>query len=485
MTHVGPSPFLSSGDVLAERYRLDQHINDDSAGRQVWRGVDVILRRPVAIVLRHPGGPAAAEMLQAAVTASRVNHPNLIGVYDAIDQETHAFVVREWIDGAAMRDLVLDEPFDPERATYVLHCLAEAIAALHASGMAHGNVHPGTVLIGDDGRVVLADARVDATTSFERDVTSVGACGYFMLTGHWPREVREAGRTALPDARRDDDGALVAPRKIRAGIPSYLDDLVMDLLNAELAAPSAAVLAAELSRLDTRDQLLFDGAGTLRFVDEPAPRSSTPKLVAIGGTALALVIAGMVLGIKALNANADPNRGNGGTQTVGPPSPSVGNPQPIPLLADQVRIIDPDGNRSEVKDARLVVDGDSDTAWFTDRYTRPNFGGSKQGMGVLIKLSEQRRVRSVKVELSAPGASAVLRSGSSDPQPSNTKEGDQAIHKDFTDVGTPLSNFSGTTMVFPCDLTTQYLLVWFTELPQDGSTGKYRIGVQEITVEAQ
>ncbi|WP_162908100.1 protein kinase family protein, partial [Allorhizocola rhizosphaerae] len=217
MTHVGPSPFLSSGDVLADRYRLDRHINDDSAGRQVWRGVDVVLQRPVAIVLRHPGGVPAEEMLQAAVTASRVSHPNLIGVYDAIDQDTHAFVVREWIDGGAMRDLVAEEgPLDPERSTYILHAVASAVAALHESGMAHGNIHPGTVLIAGDGRVVVADARVDPTTSLERDIRSVGACGYFMLTGHWPREVREAGRTALPDARRDDSGALVAPRKVRA-----------------------------------------------------------------------------------------------------------------------------------------------------------------------------------------------------------------------------------------------------------------------------
>src|SRR4051794_17852832 len=72
---------LSVGDTLAERYRLEQHINNDSAGRQVWRGVDVVLRRPVALVLRRPGGETAQEMLAAAVTASRVVHPNLIGVY--------------------------------------------------------------------------------------------------------------------------------------------------------------------------------------------------------------------------------------------------------------------------------------------------------------------------------------------------------------------------------------------------------------------
>src|SRR3982751_383933 len=59
------------GEILAERYQLEEHVNNDSAGRQVWRGIDVILRRPVAVVLRYPGGDSATEMLQAAVDASR------------------------------------------------------------------------------------------------------------------------------------------------------------------------------------------------------------------------------------------------------------------------------------------------------------------------------------------------------------------------------------------------------------------------------
>src|ERR1700755_1894307 len=94
------------GEVLADRYELAEHINDDAAGRQVWQGIDVVLRRPVAVVLRYPGGDSAQEMLQAAVTASRVIHPNLVGVYDAIDEGTRSYVVREWVEGEALRDVV-------------------------------------------------------------------------------------------------------------------------------------------------------------------------------------------------------------------------------------------------------------------------------------------------------------------------------------------------------------------------------------------
>src|SRR4029453_4313206 len=164
------------GEILAERYQLEEHVNNDSAGRQVWRGVDgilrrpvgvvlrppggghrrkgragrqgwrgvdVILRRPVAVVLRHPGGDSATEMLQAAVAASRVIHPNLVGVYDAIDEGARAYVVREWVEGQALRELVTTEgPLDPARATAIAHSIADALAAVHATRVIHGNGHP-------------------------------------------------------------------------------------------------------------------------------------------------------------------------------------------------------------------------------------------------------------------------------------------------------------------------------------------------------
>src|SRR5690349_15681230 len=181
-------------------------------------------------------------MLQAAVDASRVIHPNLVGVYDAIDEGQRAYVVREWVDGEALRELIAREgPLDPARATAIAHSIVDELAAVHATGMVHGNVHPGTTLIGDDGRVVLADARADSSDSTESDVRAVGAILYFALTGHWPQA--EVGRTsALPDAMRDSNGALSTPRQIRAGVPAYLDDLTMDLLDKRVQTPEADAL---------------------------------------------------------------------------------------------------------------------------------------------------------------------------------------------------------------------------------------------------
>ncbi|BCJ59437.1 protein kinase family protein [Micromonospora endophytica] len=490
-----------AGEILAERYELVEHINNDSAGRLVWRGVDVVLRRPVAVVMRYPGGDSATEMLQAAVAASRVVHPNLVGVYDAIDEAERAYVVREWVDGRSLRELVADGPLDAGRATAVGNAVASALAAVHATGMVHGNVHPGTVMISDDGRVVLADARTDGADSQENDVRAVGGILYHALTGHWPHAEAPLhgataghGRAAIPDAVRDANGAAAAPRQVRAGVPAYLDDLTMDLLDDSVAPPSSDVLAAELARLDVpADDDYLDSNGPLRFAAEPGEEPS--PLAAAGGRKVAFGIAGLlavaliglIIGISTLGGESDDPK----TDPVAAPSqsPSASSAPAAPAVRDlkisAARIIDPDSrNRSEVRDAEKVFDGNRDEGWSTETYPTSNFGDFKRGMGVWIDLGEERTIKSVQVNLSAPGASAELLTGTVTGQ--SNESGDKRVLDEFKKnrIGQPFEEHDGTTMTFngfDADQKYRYLLFWITELPSNGNG--YKVGVQEMTVQ--
>ncbi|HEX6872607.1 MAG TPA: protein kinase family protein [Micromonosporaceae bacterium] len=479
----------AAGDVLAGRYQLDEHIDTDSAGRQIWRGIDMVLRRPVALVLREPGGEAAAGMLTTAVATSRLVHPHMVSVYDAIDEGHRAYLVREWVPGAALRDLLRQAPLDAERSTLVTHAIAEAVAALHAAGITHGNIHPGTILVADDGRVVLADTHADNPVAPSADVRAIGAVLYACLTSHWP--YAEAGHATLPDAVRDHNGRLATPRQVRGGIPNHLDEITAELLDHRVEPPPAAAIAAEFARLANEglETAYDDDNGPIAFSHNT--EAATPRRRAIGKLALGvavlttIAIVGGFIGARLLSspspAQSTPETNAGSSS---PASPGPG--KPIQLRADQVRVVDPPrGDRAELRDAELAVDGDPNTGWSTDDYNAPYFGGSKAGaglkpgMGILIDLGQLTNVGAVKVELSQKNASVGLRTGTSAPESSS--EGDKTISTTFRPIGAPLEDHSGTVMVFPVQQEVRYLLVWITKLPANND-GKYVLAVNEISV---
>ncbi|WP_018349002.1 protein kinase family protein [Longispora albida] len=471
------------GEVLADRYKLEEHINDDPAGRQIWRGTDIVLRRAVAMVLRHPGGDAALEMLSAAVTASRVVHPNLAGVYDAVDEGDRAYVVREWVDGQSLRQLLADTPLEPRRAAMVTHAIADACAAIHETGVAHGNLHPGTVLIGDEGRVVLADARVTDATSQEQDVRALGAILYSALTGHWPHEFE--GAKLLPDALRVDGGKVASPRQIRAGVPADLDELCMRLLDdaADEKLPAAADVAAELSRFGPAplDSLLGPD-NPVRFprVSPAAVRSR--RIKARWGLALAgLLVLGLTASLVAIawpSAKEEPVQPQ--AQATTPKTAPSTAPTVLKLTANQVRIVDPpNGARDELEGSEKTVDGKLETGWKSSWYSPPaEFGNIKKGMGLLINLGKPTNVSSVEVQFDAPGATVSLRGGTEDP--GSTTEGDSKIATGYADIDGPKTNVPARVL-FNGKEQVQYLLIWVTTLPSIPG-GKYQIGVQEVTV---
>jgi serine/threonine protein kinase len=486
LTFGGPTV----GEVLAERYEIQEHINNDAFGRQVWRGVDVILRRPVAVVMRYPGGESAVEMLDAAVAASRVVHPHLVDVYDAIDEGSRAYVVREWVDGGSLREHVTEAPLDPDRATSVTSAIASAVAALHASGMAHGNVHPGTVLIGSDGRVVLSDARADEATTPDADVRAIGGVLYCALTGYWPHA--ETNASNVPDAIRDANGTLAAPRQVRGGIPGHLSDLATDLLDSTLAPPSADVLSAHLTRLEgDRDEAFFSSGGPLDFEqpsyqNAPAPdrRRSVSKLVVGVAVLLVLSVVGLLVTIAALSGPSQPTGSAPTGNTTAPGNHPNGQPTPVKLTGAQLRIVDPPpGTRSELGGVDAMVDGDQSTYWKTEHYKgNAAFGGSKPGMGVLIDLGAPKAVTTVKISFANRGATVELRKGTS--LPPATADGDSQAYQNYELVGQP--HDVGSTAVLNSDgQPVQYLLIWISKLPVSvDDPSRYQVRIQEIEVSA-
>src|SRR5262249_35269782 len=156
---------------------------------------------------------------------------------------------------------------------------------------------------------------------------------------------------------------------------------------------------------------------------EPPRRAGRKIALGVAGL-LVIALVGIFGAAQALSSGgSSTNKGtvaassSSGAQRTGAP----GAPVPLTLHGDQVRIVDPpNGDRKELRDADRTVDGNTATGWTTAAYepsgdNGATFGGLKPGMGVLINLGSARKVTSVQVLLSAPGATVSLRTGDSDP----------------------------------------------------------------------
>ncbi len=232
---------IGPGTVLADRYRLDDLLTE-SAGARFWRATDTILARSVAIHAVPSDDPRAPHLLEAARVSATVTDPHLLRVLDCDDRDGITWVVHEWGDGISL-DLMLQRGTLPAaRAAWLTREVAEAIAAGHAQGVAHGRLNPEAVLVTHAGAVKLIGYVVDAALEVSRpqdplygelddreaDVINLAGILYAALTGRWPG----VARSAVPKAPRESRRPL-RPRQVRAGVPRTLDAICERVLHKE------------------------------------------------------------------------------------------------------------------------------------------------------------------------------------------------------------------------------------------------------------
>ncbi|MQA76144.1 MAG: protein kinase [Solirubrobacterales bacterium] len=150
-------PVIASGRRLAERYRLERPLGHGGMAA-VWLATDERLGRPVAIKVLSDALATDDEYLgrfrREAQVAARLQHPNLVGVYD-FDAGLRPYLVMEYVGGGdlASRLDAGDAP-DPER---LARELLLALRHMHAAGVLHRDIKPQNVLIDADGRARLTD----------------------------------------------------------------------------------------------------------------------------------------------------------------------------------------------------------------------------------------------------------------------------------------------------------------------------------------
>ena len=501
-------PDLHPGDLVADRYRLVRAVDvpaSDVHQTSLWLATDEVLARPVTLRLLAAGGRAgrssSAPFLAAAGSAARLTLPGLARVYDAAVTAVPrtgtgrptdvAYVVSEWVAGLTLVELLrADGPLDPRHATRLAQQAAEAVEALHASGLAHGRLHPGNVLLDDDDRVTLTDAAVSAALHERRppvpldaaaaadDTVDLAALLYAMLTARWPTTVTDQPSRGLPAAPRGSAGAAVfAPRQVRAGIPRSLDTLVLRALEparypGQRPLDTPAALVRALADVDLGPMEAPAGPPAVR---RPW-RERIPRPLRRGGSSLVVLAFLAVVGVTFHQVGQQvgqlPRRAGAIDELVEPtagPSAGVGAVIDLTKAPVVVRDFDPADGTEQRGSVPNAYDGDPSTAWTTDGYRTAAFGGLKTGVGLLLDLGRPTVVGAVKVGITVPGADVELRAANE--------------RSPFADRYTVMARAEGAKQVATLTPSTatpaRYWLVWLTRLPE-GEDGRFREGVAEL-----
>ncbi|MDP1590817.1 MAG: SUMF1/EgtB/PvdO family nonheme iron enzyme, partial [Prosthecobacter sp.] len=313
----------------------------------VYKAVQKSLGREVAIKVLPPmiedGGMRFAERFLAEANAqARLNHPNIVSVYDAGETPGGLlYMVMEYVQGTDVAQMIQSSGrLPPEHAYAIIAHVCEALAYAHGNGLIHRDIKPANIMVDTQGRVKVADfglaKAVDAQTGFTQsnlavgtpdfvapealvpgmpvdgraDLYAVGVMLYQMLTGSIPRGAFKPASVMVPglDARFDQIvfKAMQVDREERHSsameLRQHLDTLLMPSVPApDLQRYSSAGMPKQSSPVAVQQESPKSRPGvatarpatTAPKADGRAsatpilpPKSKTPLFIGIGAAAV-------------------------------------------------------------------------------------------------------------------------------------------------------------------------------------------------------
>jgi len=511
------------GRTLDGRYRL-QSLLARGGMASVWLGDDTLLARPVAVKTLHPelalDADTRTRFRNEAVAVASLAHPDIVATYDTGEDDGVAYLVMELVDGPNLRRMLDERGALPvAEALRIARGVAAALDHAHRNGIVHRDIKPANVLVPPHAPVkvtdfgiakagdgpdltltgtVLGTARylspeqlsgdpVDART----DLYGLGLLLHEMLAGQAPFTGDSETSAAL--------ARLTTPppplRSLRPDVPAQLEAITLRCLalDPDDRYPDAAALGEDLAAMAGGAELHLASPGGDRTRPAtpvapgpipgpaiPSPATPSPAIPARPGSGrpdsgrraaqrgtaawpwallgILLMVAGAAGGyliVRQLESTTGNGAGSSGATTA---------PQ-VTGIAD----FDPEGGDGENPDqAGRATDGDASSAWSTESYRSPDFGGGKSGVGLALELAADADVSNVEVETDLAGWSAQIYVA-------------EAPGATLGDWGQAVASGAdlGTTARFEIlpAARGKAVLVWLTRLPTSG-----RLAIGEVRV---
>lgn len=301
---------VKAGDII-DRYSIEAPIGEGGMGR-VFRALDTRLERRVALKVLHDGGEgkeSRARLVREARAVAKLDHPNIVSVFDVGEHEAGPFVVMELVDGRSLRSVIGDAGVAPHERARLMMEVARGLAVAHDAGIVHRDVKPENVIVRPDGRVKVLDfgiarrtrSNVDPSAPTDASLSTLTAEGVKIGTPAYmaPEQVR-GGEI---DGRADQFAWAVTAYELFVGRAPWSGDamsLIAAILTeeppppppeAQMPHPFAAVVKRALSkRADERFESMHallkalepEGAAA-SMPRMPSPHHSSPPLPSPGG----------------------------------------------------------------------------------------------------------------------------------------------------------------------------------------------------------
>ncbi|MCI0694343.1 protein kinase [candidate division KSB1 bacterium] len=278
---------------IVDKFRIDAVLGEGGMGI-VYRAWDMVLERHVALKMIHrqftPTEISFRRFLAEAKILAKLEHPNIVQVYDLLEHEGSWFIVMQYVEGLTLAKIIEREgPMPYQRFSPVCKQVLAALGYAHRAGVIHRDIKPSNVILAREGTVKVTDfglAKYEhhpaltqtsstggtlyymspeqvknlANVDQRSDLYAIGMMFYEMLTGRTPFP---PGAPPIDIMNAILDQPFQSPRRLLASVPEPLSEIVMKALAKDPAQRHQS--ADEMLNAITQFEYQVNYATTVRF----------------------------------------------------------------------------------------------------------------------------------------------------------------------------------------------------------------------------